>query len=781
MKKLMRYLKPFRLSILTVVFLLVIQALCDLSLPQYTSNIVDVGIQQGGIEDSALEVVRVSTYQKMQYFMSSEDSEYLLEHYKYVGKDSNSESEYNEYLKDYPILASEDIYVLDTKDKEVKEKISSIIAKPLFITAVLDGSISMETDTDETTTDEASDSESMSFLPPELEGQDIFAMLSMMTEEDVAKFNEEINDKLEAMPSLIMEQSAVTIVKQEYEAIGMDVNKIQNNYIAIAGFKMIALAIVGMIAAIIVGYLASRIAAGTSMNIRGKVFEKVVGFSNAEFDKFSTASLITRSTNDIQQVQMFLVMMFRMVLYAPILGIGGVIKVTNTKTNMAWIIAVAVGIILVIVGVLMAIAMPKFKSMQKLVDRLNLVTREILTGLPVIRAFSREKHEEKRFDMANKDLTRTNLFVNRTMTFMMPIMMFVMNGITLMIIWFGGKGIDAGNLQVGDMMAFIQYTMQIVMSFLMLTMVSIMLPRAAVSANRIMEVLDTKSLIVDPKDKKSFNPSKKGVVEFKNMSFRYPGAEEDVLVDINFTAKPGETTAIIGSTGSGKSTLINLIPRLYDATEGEILIDGVNVKDVSQHDLRAKIGFVPQKGVLFSGTIDSNLRYGKQEATKEDIKRAARIAQAQDFIEQKPEQYEETISQGGSNVSGGQKQRLSIARAIAKDPDIYVFDDSFSALDFKTDATLRKTLNEEITDSTIIIVAQRISTILHAEQIIVLDEGRIVGKGTHAELLANCDVYRQIATSQLSEKEIETSIANKETVNKETANKETAKGEESHE
>ncbi len=767
MKKLMRYLKPFRLSILAVVVLLVIQALCDLSLPQYTSNIVDVGIQQGGIEDNALEAVRASTYQKMQYFMSSEDSEYLLKYYKYVGKDSSSESEYKEYLKDYPILDSEDIYVLDTKDKEVKEKISSIIAKPLFISAVLEGSISMGDDSGES----GDDSDSMSFLPAGLEDQDIFAALSMMTEEQVAQLNEEINVKLEEVPEAILSQGAVTIVKLEYEAIGIDVGKIQNNYIAIAGIKMIGLAIVGMIAAIIVGYLASRIAAGTSKNIRGKVFEKVVGFSNAEFDKFSTASLITRSTNDIQQVQMLLVMMFRMVLYAPILGIGGIIKVTNTETSMAWIIAVAVGTILVLVGTLMIIAMPKFKSMQKLVDRLNLVTREILTGLPVIRAFSRERHEEKRFDIANKDLTSTNLFVNRTMTFMMPIMMFVMNGITLMIIWFGGKGIDSGNLQVGDMMAFIQYTMQIVMSFLMLTMVSIMLPRAAVSANRIMEVLDTESLINDPKDKKSFNAAKKGVVEFKNMSFRYPNAEEDVLEDINFTAKPGETTAIIGSTGSGKSTLINLIPRLYDATEGEILIDGVNVKDVSQHDLRAKIGFVPQKGVLFSGTIDSNIRYGKQEATEEDIKRAARIAQASDFIEEKPEQYDEAISQGGSNVSGGQKQRLSIARAIAKDPDIYIFDDSFSALDFKTDATLRKTLHEEITDSTIIIVAQRISTILHAEQIIVLDEGKIVGKGTHAQLLANCDVYRQIASSQLSEKEIEASIANKETV----------KGEESHE
>lgn len=767
MKKLMRYLKPFRLSILAVVVLLVIQAFSDLSLPQYTSDIVDVGIQQGGIEDTALEAVRVSTYQKMQYFMSSEDSEYLTKYYKYVGKDSSSESEYKEYLEDYPILETEDIYVLDTNDKDVKEKISTILAKPLFITAILEGSISMESDSDEVTTESNSDS----FIPEELQGQDIFAALSMMPEEQVAEFTEGISTEMEKVPSSIMAQSAVLVAKQEYEAIGIDVDRMQIAYIAIAGLKMLGLAVVGMLAAIIVGYLASRIAAGTSKNIRSLVFKKVVGFSNAEFDKFSTASLITRSTNDVQQVQMLLVMMFRMVLYAPILGIGGIIKVTNTETNMAWIIAVAVGTILVLVGTLMAIAMPKFKSMQKLVDRLNLVTREILTGLPVIRAFSREKHEEKRFDLANQDLKRTNLFVNRTMTFMMPVMMFVMNGITIMIIWFGGKGIDTGNLQVGDMMAFIQYTMQIVMSFLMLTMVSIMLPRAAVSANRIMEVLDTESLIVDPKDKKSFNPSKKGVVEFKNMSFRYPNAEEDVLVDINFTAKPGETTAIIGSTGSGKSTLINLIPRLYDATEGEILVDGVNVKDISQHDLRAKIGFVPQKGVLFSGTIDSNLRYGKQEATEDDIKRAARIAQAQDFIEQKPEQYDETISQGGSNVSGGQKQRLSIARAIAKDPDIYIFDDSFSALDFKTDATLRRALHEEITDSTIIIVAQRISTILHAEQIIVLDEGRIVGKGTHAELLTSCDVYRQIASSQLSDKEIEASIANKETV----------KGEESHE
>lgn len=770
MRKLMRYLKPFRLAILATVVLLVIQAFADLSLPQYTSDIVDVGIQQGGIEDSALEAMRATTFQKIQYFMSSEDSEYLLNYYKYIGKDSVSESEYKEYLKDYPVLATEDIYVLDTKDKDVTKKISSIIQKPLVISAMLDGSVSMSEDSEDSKANASEDS-SMSFLPKEMQGQDIFAMLANMTEVELKGFNDEINSALSKMPDMILSQSAVLVVKQEYKAIGMDVNHIQTRYIVIAGLKMLGLAVVGMLAAIIVGYLASIIAAGTSKNIRGKVFEKVVGFSNAEFDKFSTASLITRSTNDIQQVQMLLVMLFRMVLYAPILGIGGIIKVANTKTNMGWIIAVAVGVVLTLVMILMSVAMPKFKSMQKLVDKLNLVTREILTGLPVIRAFSREKHEEKRFDLANKDLTKTNLFVNRTMTFMMPVMMFVMNGISLMIIWFGGKGIDSGNLQVGDMMAFLQYTMQIVMSFLMLSMVSVMLPRAAVSANRIMEVLDTEALILNPENPKSFDHAKKGVVEFRNMSFRYPNAEEDVLVDINFTAAPGQTTAIIGSTGSGKSTLINLIPRLYDATAGEVLVDGVNVKDISQHDLREKIGFVPQKGVLFSGTIDSNLRYGKQNATQEEIVRAARIAQAQDFVEEKPDKYNEEIAQGGANVSGGQKQRLSIARAIAKDPEIYIFDDSFSALDFKTDSILRKTLKEEISESTVIIVAQRISTILHAEQILVLDDGKIVGKGTHEELLESCEVYRQIASSQLSEKEIEASKSHKVTM----------KGEESHE
>ncbi len=592
-------------------------------------------------------------------------------------------------------------------------------------------------------------------MPAGAENYTVLQIMEMMPDEQRAMFVSNILEQFSAMPESTMRQSAVAGVKAEYEAIGIDTDQMQIRYIIIAGLKMLGLALVAMVATIIVGFLAAKVAAGFGRDVRSQVFKKVVSFSNNEFDKFSTASLITRSTNDIQQVQMLIFMMLRMILYAPILGLGGVFKVLNTNVSMAWIIALAVLLIMGVVGVLFAVAMPKFKSMQKLVDRLNLVTREILTGLSVIRAFSTERHEEKRFEKANRDLTKTSLFVNRVMTFMMPIMMFIMNGIMVLILWFGAKGIDNGNMQVGDMMAFMQYAMQIIMSFLMLTMVSIMLPRAAVSAKRVAEVLDTDLSIQDVKEPKTFANKGKGTIEFEHVNFRYPGADEDVLHDITFTAKPGETTAIIGSTGSGKSTLINLIPRLYDVTGGTIKIDGVPVNEVSQHELRERIGYVPQKGVLFSGTIDSNLRYGKEDATEEEIKRAARIAQAENFIEQKDDKYNEHIAQGGSNVSGGQKQRLSIARAIAKNPDIYIFDDSFSALDYKTDVTLRKTLKQEIADSTMIIVAQRISTILHAEQILVLDEGQIVAKGTHRELMKSCEVYRQIAASQLSQAELE--------------------------
>lgn len=593
-------------------------------------------------------------------------------------------------------------------------------------------------------------------LPKEMLSEDmtVFDVLGMMPEEQRAQMVTQIGEKVDEMPETMLEQAATIYLKEAYKNLGMDTDKIQTGYMLRTGGKMLALAAVGMIVSMIVGFLASKVGASTGRDLRGKVFRKVVEFSNGEFDKFSTASLITRSTNDIQQIQMLTVMILRMVLYAPIMGIGGVFKVFHTNVSMSWIIGLAVVLIAMVVMVLFVVAMPKFKILQNLVDRLNLVTREILTGLPVIRAFSTEKHEEERFDQANKDLTKTNLFVNRAMTFMMPTMMLIMNAISILIVWVGANGINDGQMQVGDMMAFIQYTMQIIMAFLMICMISIMLPRAAVSATRVDEVLTSTTLINDPKQPKHLKEGK-GMVEFDHVSFRYPGAEEDVLHDISFTAKPGETTAIIGSTGSGKSTMVNLIPRFYDVTEGKITIDGEDIRNVTQHELRDQLGYVPQKGVLFSGTIASNILYGNPDGSEETMMEAAKVAQAAEFIEEKPKCYDSRISQGGGNVSGGQKQRLSIARAIAKDPKIFIFDDSFSALDYKTDVTLRKALKEHTVNSTVIIVAQRISTILHADQIIVLDEGKVAGIGTHKELLKNCDVYYQIAASQLSEKELE--------------------------
>ena len=571
---------------------------------------------------------------------------------------------------------------------------------------------------------------------------------------------EKMQKQMSDMPDMIVEQAAVSYVKTAYLNLGMDVDKIQIQYILTTGGKMIALAFLGMMASVLVGFLASKAAAATGRDLRGQVFRKVVGFSNNEFDRFSTASLITRSTNDIQQIQLLMVMLLRVVLYAPIMAIGGIYKVFHTNVSMSWIIGLAVVLIGLVVLTLFAVAMPKFKIMQKLVDRLNLVTREILTGLPVIRAFSTEKHEEERFDVANRDLTKTNLFVNRAMTFMMPVMMVIMNGISVLIMWVGANGINDGQMQVGDMMAFIQYTMQIIMSFLMICMVSIMLPRAAVAAERVDEVLVSKTLIHDPEQPKKLPEKADGVLKFDHVSFRYPGASEDVLHDITFEAKPGETTAIIGSTGSGKSTLVNLIPRFYDVTGGAITLDGMDIREIAQHELREKLGYVPQKGVLFSGTIASNIMFGNEEGTEEEMKAAAETAQAAEFIETKKEQYESSIAQGGTNVSGGQKQRLSIARAIAKHPDIFIFDDSFSALDYKTDVALRRALKKQTADSTVLIVAQRISTILHAEQIIVLDDGEVAGIGTHQELLSSCEVYRQIAESQLSEEELNGKEAN---------------------
>ena len=553
----------------------------------------------------------------------------------------------------------------------------------------------------------------------------------------------------------VITQRAVQFLQEEYGKLGMDSGKIQRNYLYRTGGRMLIYSVVMMATAILVGFLASRIGAKLGLNLRERVFTKVVSFSHGEMERFSTASLITRSTNDIQQVQMVVVVMLRMVVYAPIIGIGGVVKVLRTRTGMGWIIVVAVAAIMVLVGILMAVAMPRFKKMQTLVDGLNLVSREILTGVPVIRAFSRERFEEERFDRANRDLMQTQLFTNRVMNVMMPAMMLIMNGISIMIVWFGAKGIDMGNLMVGDMLAFITYTMQIVMSFLMLTMISVMLPRAGVAAGRIQEVIGTEAGV---KDRETVLDEKlkdaRGVVAFRDVSFRYPGADEDALENLTFTANPGETTAIIGSTGCGKSTLLNLIPRFYDVTGGQITIDGVDIRDVSQHKLRSLLGYVPQKAVLFSGDIASNLKFGGPDISDSRMQEAAAIAQATEFIESKPEGYHSEISQGGTNVSGGQKQRLSIARAIAKSPRIYLFDDSFSALDYKTDVTLRKALREKTEDATVIIVAQRISTILHADRIIVLDEGRIAGMGTHGQLLRDCEAYREIARSQLSEAEL---------------------------
>ena len=589
-------------------------------------------------------------------------------------------------------------------------------------------------------------------LPPEMISEDmtVLDILKMMPQEQKQAFVSEIEKKTEELPDTITEQAAVN-----YADLGIDMDELQFRYLFSTGAKMIGLAFLGMVASVLVGFLASRVGAAAGRDLRGRVFKKVVGYSSNEFDHFSTASLITRSTNDIQQVQFIIVMLLRIVLYAPILAIGGIVQVFQTNVSMSWIIGLAVVLIALVVLVLFAVAMPKFKSLQKLVDKVNLVMREILTGLPVIRAFSTEKHEEKRFDKANMDLMKTNLFVNRAMTFMMPIMMLIMNGISVLIMWSGAKGINDGQMQVGDMMAFIQYTMQIIMGFLMICMLSVMLPRAAVAADRVDEVLSSRTVIHDPKTPKKFEEKQKGVLTFDHVSFKYPGADENVLEDITFTAKPGETTAIIGSTGSGKSTLVNLIPRFYDVTDGSIRLDGTDIREVTQHDLRDKLGYVPQKGLLFSGDIASNIMFGNPEGGGQEMKEAAQIAQATEFIEAKPNKYESPISQGGSNVSGGQKQRLSIARAIAKRPEVFIFDDSFSALDFKTDVALRKALKKRTKESTVLIVAQRISTILNAEQIIVLDDGKIAGIGTHKELLRNCEVYKQIAASQLSEKELQ--------------------------
>ncbi len=719
MLKMLKRLKGSIVFVFLIFVLLFVQAYCDLSLPSYTSQIVDVGIQQKGIEDGVPDRIRESSMNMLMAFMSEDDRTAVEESYTKDG----------------------DIYVRNDITKEEREKLNDIFGIPMMIVSQMKAQYSEE---------ELEQFGQMAAMPAAAESSSEAAAQTAAVQEQINAAKEQIA----AMPESVLTQAAASFVYDEYKEMGMDVDKIQIEYVLFSGLKMLGMALIIMIASISVTFLSARVAATLGRNLRDQIFGKVISFSSGEMDQFSTASLITRSTNDIQQVQMLFAMIFRIVLYAPILGIGGVIKVLDTEASMTWILALAVGLILVLVLVLMGVAMPKFKKLQTLIDRLNLVSREILTGIPVIRAFSREKHEEERFEDANMRLTRTNLFVNRTMTFMMPMMMLIMNGITVLIVYSGSYAIDDGKIQVGSMMAFIQYAMQIIMSFLMITMISIMLPRASVSARRINEVLETEPRIHNPEHIEQAKPEHAGEVVFDHVTFSYPGAEENILTDISFTAKKGETVAFIGSTGSGKSTLVNLIPRLFDVTKGRVLVDGVDVRRMDLHDLRSRLGFVPQKGVLFSGTIASNLRYGKDDATQEEIEDAARIAQASDFIMEKEDQYESPIAQGGTNVSGGQKQRLSIARAIAKKPEIFIFDDSFSALDFKTDLTLRQALKRETKDATTLIVAQRISTIIHADKILVLDEGRVAGMGTHEELLKSCEVYQQIAHSQLSEEEL---------------------------
>ncbi len=719
MRKVMKYLKKSTGYIVLIVALLFLQAYCDLSLPDYTSKIVNVGIQQQGIEDGVPEKIRVSTMEQLEMLMEEKERKRIEDQYEKDGE----------------------IYVLK-KDvsREEREGLNQIFCKPMLVLSAL--------------TSEGEESQEIRTQMGIPEGVNPVEILNQMPEEQRKKMTEELDGKLTDMPESILSQSAVAFVRGEYEAMGEDVDGIQMRYISLSGLRMLLMALVIMLASICVTYLSARVAALMGHDMRNAVYRKVMGFSSNEYHKFSTASLITRCTNDVQQVQMTMAMMFRVVLYAPILGIGGVIRVLQTDASMTWILGVAVVLILLVIVVLFQIAMPKFTKLQTLIDRLNLVTREILTGIPVIRAFSREKHEEERFEKANMDLTKTNLFVNRCMTFMMPTMMLIMNGISVLILYNGSYAVDNGTMQVGNVMAFIQYAMQIIMSFLMITAMSIMLPRANVAALRIGEVLDTEETIRDPETPVSKKTEQKGTVEFDHVSFAYPDAGENVLTDISFCAKPGQTVAVIGSTGSGKSTLLNLIPRFYDVTEGSVRVDGVDVRKMSQKELRDCLGYVPQKGVLFSGTIDSNIRYGKRDISTEEVETAAKVAQAAEFIEAKDRTYQSSISQGGTNVSGGQKQRLSIARAIAKKPEIFLFDDSFSALDFKTDRALRQQLKEHTKEATTIIVAQRISTILHADQILVLDEGKMAGIGTHKELLKHCEVYRQIAMSQLSEEEL---------------------------
>ena len=745
MIRLLKNMKKDVHVVLLIIILLAVQAVFDLSLPDYTANIVNIGITQSGVENAAPEAVRKTEMDKILLLLEAQTRDAVVRYYELLSPQNASESQ----KENYPALTTEEIYVMNALSDAERQTINSLLGKPLLVKAALESESAQVREM----TDRLKAAIPEGVLP---EDATVFQILEKMPQAQRSEILSQIDSAIPVLQESQISQAAIAATVREYEAVGISVNSIRTRYILVAGLKMLGIALGGVLASVLVTLLSSRLAADLGRNLRSQVFHRVVSFSPSDMESFGTASLITRNTNDIQQIQMMITILFRMVIYAPILGIYGFVKVLNTDSSMSWIIGIGVLGISCLLAFLFAFAMPKFKLLQKLVDRLNRVAREILTGLPVIRAFSNSRHEEQRFDEANRDLTRVQLFVNRTMAIMMPTMMLIMNAVTLLIIWNGAGQVDAGHMKIGDLMAFMQYAIQVIMAFLMVSMVSILLPRASVSAKRIQEVLQKQPSILDPdpSETDSFVPAKRGMLEFRDVYFRYPGAEEDVLRNISFTAERGKTTAIIGSTGSGKSTLVNLIPRFYDATGGKILVNGADVRRVPQGELRKKLGFVPQKGVLFSGTVESNIKLGARDADEQTVKRAARIAQAEDFIEEKPDGYDSEISQGGSNVSGGQRQRLAIARAIAENPDIYVFDDSFSALDYRTDRILRRTLKEELSDATVIIVAQRINTILHADQIIVLDEGEIVGAGTHRELLESCDVYYQIASSQLSKEEL---------------------------
>lgn len=743
MIKLAKYLKPFAWALLVSVALLFGQAMADLNLPNYMSDIVNVGIQQSGIETAAPKAVSAKGLTFMKNFMTEDEKKVIDQSYKLVSK-TETGAQHDSEVSRYPLLKTEDIYVLNSADSAAQDRIGKIFGESTW--TMINTMKKLAEQSGQTSMSGTTDLKKVDFSK-------LYALQPMLSKIPASVIDQARKDAVSSAESLFS-QSAVTMTKSFYQELGMDIAGIQRNYIIQKGLLMLLIALLGGIATVLVAFFSARISAGVARDLRRDVFSKVERFSNREFDQYSTASLITRTTNDVTQVQMLIMMGIRMICYSPILGIGGVIMALRKSSSMGWIIALACVVLIGLVLIVFGIAMPKFKIVQKLIDRLNLVARENLNGLMVIRAFGTQKFEEERFDKSNQDLTQNTLFVSRIMVFMMPIMILVMNLITLLIVWVGAHRIADSTMQVGDMMAFMQYAMQIIMSFLMIAIMFIMVPRAAVSGSRIAEVLETKPSIEDPKFSETFRKDQAGCVAFRNVSFRYHGAEEDVLQNISFTAKPGQTTAFIGSTGSGKTTLINLIPRFYDVTGGEVLVGGVNVKNITQKELRDQIGYVPQKGILLSGTIASNLRYGDRNATDEQVEEAASIAQAMEFIDGKPERFESEISQGGANVSGGQKQRLSIARALVKRPQIYIFDDSFSALDFKTDAALRRALKEKTSGSTVLIVAQRVSTIMSADQIIVLDEGRIVGMGTHQELLKNCPTYYEIASSQLSKEEL---------------------------